>query len=267
MLLSLVSWTSLHVCFMFFFRAWSEYGPNRFSTPWLSTWKGGSMWTRMATWRSASFHKPPRKWLPTSRVRTGKTNQFILSSRLFLVPCLIVIVSRCMHSLKSVHQILLSVCVCVPPVQTESSCANVVSAAPCQADHHQYETQFSRLRTFLLGECLWVSSGNFSMFFCKEIQLYTNQSNDAGFRWRDCKCLADVGVCVCPSLPQTQRCHGDRKWAVCSILSSSTYTWIWYAADSAPLPMASTAVSTASSCKTPSSGPPWSCSRECLLRR
>ncbi|XP_028829330.1 TAF5-like RNA polymerase II p300/CBP-associated factor-associated factor 65 kDa subunit 5L [Denticeps clupeoides] len=35
-------------------------------------------------------------------------------------------------------------------VQTESGCANVVSAAPCQADPQQYESQFSRLRTFLL---------------------------------------------------------------------------------------------------------------------
>lgn len=34
-------------------------------------------------------------------------------------------------------------------VQTESGCANVVSAAPCQSDPQQYETQFSRLRSFL----------------------------------------------------------------------------------------------------------------------
>ncbi|XP_043075890.1 TAF5-like RNA polymerase II p300/CBP-associated factor-associated factor 65 kDa subunit 5L [Puntigrus tetrazona] len=34
-------------------------------------------------------------------------------------------------------------------VQTESSCANVVSSAPCQSDPQQYETQFSRLRSFL----------------------------------------------------------------------------------------------------------------------
>ncbi|XP_066553339.1 TAF5-like RNA polymerase II p300/CBP-associated factor-associated factor 65 kDa subunit 5L [Amia ocellicauda] len=34
-------------------------------------------------------------------------------------------------------------------VQTESSCANVVSAAPCQADPQQYEMQFGRLRSFL----------------------------------------------------------------------------------------------------------------------
>ncbi|CAN9510745.1 unnamed protein product [Ophioblennius macclurei] len=34
-------------------------------------------------------------------------------------------------------------------VQTESGCANVVSAAPCQVDPQQYETQFSRLRSFL----------------------------------------------------------------------------------------------------------------------
>ncbi|XP_021423628.2 TAF5-like RNA polymerase II p300/CBP-associated factor-associated factor 65 kDa subunit 5L isoform X1 [Oncorhynchus mykiss] len=34
-------------------------------------------------------------------------------------------------------------------VQTESGCANIVSAAPCQADPQQYETQFSRLRNFL----------------------------------------------------------------------------------------------------------------------
>uniref|UniRef100_A0A673K3U9 TAF5-like RNA polymerase II p300/CBP-associated factor-associated factor 65 kDa subunit 5L n=1 Tax=Sinocyclocheilus rhinocerous TaxID=307959 RepID=A0A673K3U9_9TELE len=34
-------------------------------------------------------------------------------------------------------------------VQTESSCANVVSAAPCQSVPQQYETQFSRLRSFL----------------------------------------------------------------------------------------------------------------------
>lgn len=34
-------------------------------------------------------------------------------------------------------------------VQAESGCANVVSAAPCQSDPHQYENQFSRLRSFL----------------------------------------------------------------------------------------------------------------------
>ncbi|XP_057187440.1 TAF5-like RNA polymerase II p300/CBP-associated factor-associated factor 65 kDa subunit 5L isoform X1 [Triplophysa rosa] len=34
-------------------------------------------------------------------------------------------------------------------VQTETSCANVVSAAPCQSDPQQYESQFSRLRSFL----------------------------------------------------------------------------------------------------------------------
>ncbi|XP_061086885.1 TAF5-like RNA polymerase II p300/CBP-associated factor-associated factor 65 kDa subunit 5L isoform X3 [Conger conger] len=34
-------------------------------------------------------------------------------------------------------------------VQAESGCANVVSAAPCQADPQQYETQFAKLRNFL----------------------------------------------------------------------------------------------------------------------
>nr|XP_057934930.1 TAF5-like RNA polymerase II p300/CBP-associated factor-associated factor 65 kDa subunit 5L isoform X2 [Doryrhamphus excisus] len=34
-------------------------------------------------------------------------------------------------------------------VQTESGCANVVSAAPCQSDPQQYELQYSRLRCFL----------------------------------------------------------------------------------------------------------------------
>lgn len=34
-------------------------------------------------------------------------------------------------------------------VQTESGCANIVSAAPCQSDPQQYEAQFSRLHTFL----------------------------------------------------------------------------------------------------------------------
>ncbi|XP_065151240.2 TAF5-like RNA polymerase II p300/CBP-associated factor-associated factor 65 kDa subunit 5L [Paramisgurnus dabryanus] len=34
-------------------------------------------------------------------------------------------------------------------VQTESSCTNVVSAAPCQSDPQQYESQFSKLRSFL----------------------------------------------------------------------------------------------------------------------
>ncbi|XP_049426977.1 TAF5-like RNA polymerase II p300/CBP-associated factor-associated factor 65 kDa subunit 5L [Epinephelus fuscoguttatus] len=34
-------------------------------------------------------------------------------------------------------------------VQTESGCANIVSAAPCQSDPQQYETQYSRLRSFL----------------------------------------------------------------------------------------------------------------------
>ncbi|XP_039660790.1 TAF5-like RNA polymerase II p300/CBP-associated factor-associated factor 65 kDa subunit 5L [Perca fluviatilis] len=33
--------------------------------------------------------------------------------------------------------------------QTESGCANIVSAAPCQSDPQQYETQYSRLRSFL----------------------------------------------------------------------------------------------------------------------
>lgn len=41
-------------------------------------------------------------------------------------------------------------------VQTETSCANVVSAAPCQSDPHQYESQFSRLRSFLQGKYLHV---------------------------------------------------------------------------------------------------------------
>ncbi|XP_037327869.2 TAF5-like RNA polymerase II p300/CBP-associated factor-associated factor 65 kDa subunit 5L [Pungitius pungitius] len=34
-------------------------------------------------------------------------------------------------------------------VQTESGCANIVSAAPCQSEPQQYETQYSRLRSFL----------------------------------------------------------------------------------------------------------------------
>ncbi|XP_069036062.1 TAF5-like RNA polymerase II p300/CBP-associated factor-associated factor 65 kDa subunit 5L [Lepisosteus oculatus] len=34
-------------------------------------------------------------------------------------------------------------------VQTESGCANVVSAAPCQADPQQYELQFGQLHSFL----------------------------------------------------------------------------------------------------------------------
>lgn len=38
-------------------------------------------------------------------------------------------------------------------VQSESGCANIVSAAPCQAEPQQYEVQFGRLRNFLTG-CL-----------------------------------------------------------------------------------------------------------------
>ncbi|XP_078504961.1 TAF5-like RNA polymerase II p300/CBP-associated factor-associated factor 65 kDa subunit 5L [Lissotriton helveticus] len=34
-------------------------------------------------------------------------------------------------------------------VQAESSCANIVSSSPCQADPQQYEIQFSKLRNFL----------------------------------------------------------------------------------------------------------------------
>ncbi|KAM9770816.1 LOW QUALITY PROTEIN: TAF5-like RNA polymerase II p300/CBP-associated factor-associated factor 65 kDa subunit 5L [Menidia menidia] len=34
-------------------------------------------------------------------------------------------------------------------VQTESGCTNVISAAPCQFDPQQYETQYSKLRSFL----------------------------------------------------------------------------------------------------------------------
>ncbi|KAJ8002013.1 hypothetical protein DPEC_G00175380 [Dallia pectoralis] len=53
-------------------------------------------------------------------------------------------------------------------VQTESGCPNIVSAAPCQADPQQYETQFSRLRNFLSeAEVPWaqeVSSVLFPLF-------------------------------------------------------------------------------------------------------
>lgn len=53
---------------------------------------------------------------------------------------------------------------CLPwAVQTESSCANVVSAAPCQSDPQQYETQFSRLRSFLQGEEWTLHKHTFSM--------------------------------------------------------------------------------------------------------
>lgn len=37
-------------------------------------------------------------------------------------------------------------------VQSESGCANIVSAAPCQAEPQQYEVQFGRLRNFLTGK-------------------------------------------------------------------------------------------------------------------
>lgn len=36
-------------------------------------------------------------------------------------------------------------------MQTESGCANIVTAAPCQSDPQQYEAQFSRLCSFLSG--------------------------------------------------------------------------------------------------------------------
>ncbi|XP_072513843.1 TAF5-like RNA polymerase II p300/CBP-associated factor-associated factor 65 kDa subunit 5L [Salminus brasiliensis] len=50
-------------------------------------------------------------------------------------------------------------------VQTESSCANVVSAAPCQSDPQQYDAQFSRLRTFLLeAEVPWASEVSVVLF-------------------------------------------------------------------------------------------------------
>uniref|UniRef100_A0A8C6TKK8 TAF5-like RNA polymerase II, p300/CBP-associated factor (PCAF)-associated factor n=1 Tax=Neogobius melanostomus TaxID=47308 RepID=A0A8C6TKK8_9GOBI len=53
-------------------------------------------------------------------------------------------------------------------VQTESGCTNVVSAAPCQSDPQQYETQFSRLHSFLTEtELPWakeVSSVLFPLF-------------------------------------------------------------------------------------------------------
>ncbi|XP_071997220.1 TAF5-like RNA polymerase II p300/CBP-associated factor-associated factor 65 kDa subunit 5L isoform X2 [Engystomops pustulosus] len=37
-------------------------------------------------------------------------------------------------------------------VQAESSCSNIVSAAPCQVEPQQYEFQFARLRNFLLED-------------------------------------------------------------------------------------------------------------------
>lgn len=43
-------------------------------------------------------------------------------------------------------------CIFSSLVQSESGCANIVSAAPCQAEPQQYEVQFGRLRNFLTGE-------------------------------------------------------------------------------------------------------------------
>ncbi|KAJ8787322.1 hypothetical protein J1605_005727 [Eschrichtius robustus] len=40
-------------------------------------------------------------------------------------------------------------CIFSSLVQSESGCANIVSAAPCQAEPQQYEVQFGRLRNFL----------------------------------------------------------------------------------------------------------------------
>lgn len=47
-------------------------------------------------------------------------------------------------------------------VQSESGCANVVSAAPCQAEPQQYEVQFGRLRNFLTGK--YSALGPFFLF-------------------------------------------------------------------------------------------------------
>ncbi|KAI4902314.1 hypothetical protein NFI96_032260 [Prochilodus magdalenae] len=48
---------------------------------------------------------------------------------------------------------------------TESSCANVVSAAPCQSDPQQYDAQFSKLRTFLLdAEVPWAREVSVVLF-------------------------------------------------------------------------------------------------------
>ena len=43
-------------------------------------------------------------------------------------------------------------CIFSSLVQSESGCANIVSAAPCQAEPQQYEVQFGRLRNFLTGK-------------------------------------------------------------------------------------------------------------------
>lgn len=50
--------------------------------------------------------------------------------------------------LKSLHKF----CFFYFTVQSESGCANVVSAAPCLAEPQQYEVQFGRLRNFLTGK-------------------------------------------------------------------------------------------------------------------
>jgi transcription initiation factor TFIID subunit 5 len=51
----------------------------------------------------------------------------------------------------SVNGLPAPVCVFLT-VQSESGCANMVSAAPCQAEPQQYEVQFGRLRSFLTGK-------------------------------------------------------------------------------------------------------------------
>ncbi|KAK7930640.1 hypothetical protein WMY93_007035 [Mugilogobius chulae] len=50
-------------------------------------------------------------------------------------------------------------------VQTESGCANIVSAAPCQSDPQQYEAQFSKLHSFLSeAEISWAKEVSLVLF-------------------------------------------------------------------------------------------------------
>lgn len=51
-------------------------------------------------------------------------------------------------------------------VQSESGCANVVSAAPCLAEPQQYEVQFGRLRNFLTGNYQEARKKKVAHFFC-----------------------------------------------------------------------------------------------------
>lgn len=66
-------------CGFLVLRSWSGSELSRSSMPWLSTLRGGSMWTLTAPWKEPNSSSQLRRWLPASQVSKEERRKSCLS--------------------------------------------------------------------------------------------------------------------------------------------------------------------------------------------